>query len=262
VLLCGFHRLSFVLIVSAVAGCQFDPSAERSVQQGFGADLDAGTIPLTVHKDCLEILSSGRSAGDGSYTIDPDGEGGEPSFEAYCDMTTDGGGWTLVYAYAFTDYGNFRSGANAITPRPSWTFTDSGPSVPLSTTPPTGPQDQGALEFSRWSELGSSFLVQSNINHWLICNEGSGSLVNEVEGSIDCRIEKEVGTACTTEVPTTIHPFWAGSGPTINGGGHYYYWEGTTNNSWPTHDPCGKNQENHLSGVESPGGAIFLRSKS
>lgn len=78
--------------VDCLDGCPSDPNKTAPGICGCGA-LDDGDCGL---KSCLAILQENSAVMDGMYQIDPDGPGGISPFEVYCDMTRDGGGWTLI----------------------------------------------------------------------------------------------------------------------------------------------------------------------
>lgn len=65
---------------------------------------------VTTYNSCKHILDSGASIGTGLYMINPGGAGSIP---AYCDMTTDGGGWTRILNHNYSD-GVFASAAEAL----------------------------------------------------------------------------------------------------------------------------------------------------
>ena len=171
-----------------------------------------------------------------------------------------------MWSHTFTDYEFFLANSNAVTPRPNWPVFQKA-DVPISTTPPLSETDYNAMDFSLWKQLGRQVLIKSNINNWLICLPGTGSLVDWQEGSISCQIVKRMTDKCLeAPAPSSILPshrlrcgpvflstsFWVDA---------YYYFDGCTRKGWPISDPCGVTSGHwtYLKNVTNPRANIFIR---
>ncbi len=63
---------------------------------GNMVDSDGCTSACTIPVMCKDLLVDVPAAKDGVYLVDTDGVGGKPAFKVFCDMTTAGGGWTVI----------------------------------------------------------------------------------------------------------------------------------------------------------------------
>ncbi len=99
IILVFMSYLSFGQTVEKISGIEKD-----AINQIGSVSIDLigkiGDITISgICKNCKEILFYNPGSPDGVYSIDPDGSGAIEPFDCYCDMTTDGGGWTMVGNY-------------------------------------------------------------------------------------------------------------------------------------------------------------------
>jgi alpha-tubulin suppressor-like RCC1 family protein len=84
---------------SCVAPGSTSPQIKTTVSNALGLSAsNTFTVPLPAcpPTSCKALLAAAPGTASGVYTIDPDGVGGAEPFSAWCDMTGNGGGWTLV----------------------------------------------------------------------------------------------------------------------------------------------------------------------
>ncbi|HET9989564.1 MAG TPA: fibrinogen-like YCDxxxxGGGW domain-containing protein, partial [Kofleriaceae bacterium] len=153
---CGFHPTASQATGDGATQATQDAPVIVAVDAAVAIDAkhfdDAPAVQQVMPKNCADALAAGMT-NDGTVMIDPDGMGGAPPYQVYCDQTTANGGWTLVWVYAFTNYGNFQDGGNAVTPQPTWGGPTGANTTPTSTTTPTSRTSTGALDFTKWASL-------------------------------------------------------------------------------------------------------------
>lgn len=106
----GINTITMVGTGTPVAA-QTDAFTITYVEKGLTCAV-SNTVLAQPKKNCLEYKNAGSNT-DGIYAIDPDGVGGAAAFNCYCDMTNNGGGWTLVFNHDITAGGLWASDAEA-----------------------------------------------------------------------------------------------------------------------------------------------------
>ena len=76
-------------------GCQASRDCMSNV-----CDTSLATPVCILPTSCRTLNQATPGLPSGTYRIDPDGAGSITPFDVYCDMVTNGGGWTLITSFA------------------------------------------------------------------------------------------------------------------------------------------------------------------
>src|SRR5712671_6262267 len=107
------------VLVAAACGSVANKTPDAKmvdIDAAIDAAIDAppGT---TFPASCRELHMSQPAMTSGTYMLDPDGNGGDAPFSAYCDMAIDNAGWTGVFYPTGVNLNSMTQGYTTGTPR-------------------------------------------------------------------------------------------------------------------------------------------------
>lgn len=142
--------IGLILFLGARRALSYGPKEIQGslLNDGVGGEVLHGVT----FKNCDELHRAFPEMNNGFYVIDPDGDAGNAPLEVYCDMETDGGGWTVIdpshadnWSSYFTTWQEFDEGrmvhpTGETLPSPSWDywtnwFTLSDPNTQFRVSP-------------------------------------------------------------------------------------------------------------------------------
>jgi len=89
-------------VTGLTAGTTHTYSVQAVNAGGTGSSSNTISVTLNTLSSCLSWKNAGANT-NGIYSVDPDGSSSTANINVYCNMTTDGGGWTLAAAQFYTD---------------------------------------------------------------------------------------------------------------------------------------------------------------
>ncbi len=169
-----------------------------------------------VQTSCRDLLAADPAAPTGVYVLDPDGPaGGQDPYLTFCDMTTAGGGWTLVAIYGKGFVRPTRFSGSAY-PRPGASFYHAQSPLPTLTMDVLRPADNdgNVLYFS----IAAAPLFDAS----------GGEVLAYVGGVTDSYITAALPMTCNYFDASvvcddqTLGPFtiWAADGSKVTENGH------------------------------------------
>ncbi len=148
-----------------------------------------GSDALCAAASCQAILDAGASAGDGLYWLDPDQDGDTSNaWEAWCDQTTDGGGWTRLFS---SHWPTFWSTA-------TWEESGSATDDDYSALAERGWFEDGSGWFTYRLEVGNSGTWNTGARaHYTVWEQGHDAFSDTTDGSDYLLLDGEESTTCS-----------------------------------------------------------------